>query len=138
MAVRKPTERAGLVSQIPSRTHSSNLTSSHEAPSMILQRNKAVALTAKSLKCPFCSQGSRAVKGTMADGLKPECPVEVRLSILCRRITSSSSVCHRWLPVAVLKHRDHRLSEEGSYFPHGLSQLFLRMLVIRGQSKLAG
>lgn len=72
-------DRAGIP-QTPLRTHSSNLISSHEAPSMILEKNKAGALATRSLKCPFCSQGSWAVKGTMADGLKPECPVEVKLS----------------------------------------------------------
>jgi hypothetical protein len=49
---------------------------------MIFEKNKAVALTAKSLKYPFCSQGFRAVKGTMAGRVKPDCPVEVKLSYL--------------------------------------------------------
>lgn len=39
------------IPQTPPRTHSNNLTFSHEAPGMILEKNKGVPLTAKSLKC---------------------------------------------------------------------------------------
>lgn len=59
---------------------------------MILERNKAVALTSKSLKYPFCSQGSRAVKGTMVGRLKPGCPVQAMLLSYLRGSQRSSII----------------------------------------------